>query len=193
MREDLQPPHELITDRLRLRRPQPADAPAIFERWAQDPEVTRYLVWSPHSDLGESEDHIRRCIEGWTRRTEFVWMIEDRVSGELLGSLAARNQAHGINVGYLMARAAWGHGFMPEALTAITDWFLAQPGVERVWATCDVANTASARTLEKADFQFEGILRRWDVHPNVHSERRDARCYSRIAPSGPVSADEVDG
>jgi RimJ/RimL family protein N-acetyltransferase len=69
---------------------------------------------------------------------------------------------------------------MAEAVDAVSTWFLSQSSVERVWATCDVENTASARVLEKAGFELEGTLRHWDVHPNLGGGRRDALCYSRI-------------
>ena len=107
-------------------------------------------------------------------------MIEDRTSGLLVGSLAARNRTHGMNIGYLLARDCWGRGYMVEALEPVTRWSLSQPSIERVWATCDVDNVASARVLEKAGFEFEGILRRWESHPNAGPERRDARCYSKV-------------
>jgi ribosomal-protein-alanine N-acetyltransferase len=152
----------------------------MFNSWARDPEVTRYLVWTPHQAIADSEAHIRRCIEGWTSGTSFVWFMEERITAALVGSIAARIQEHGINVGYLLARDFWGRGLMVEALDAVAAWFIARPDIERVWATCDVANHASARVLEKSRFEFEGILRRWDIHPNVSRRRRDARCYSRI-------------
>ena len=69
---------------------------------------------------------------------------------------------------------------MGEAVDAVAAWFLSQPAVERVWATCDVENPSSARVLAKAGFELEGTLRRWDVHPNLGEKRRDALCYSRI-------------
>jgi RimJ/RimL family protein N-acetyltransferase len=107
-------------------------------------------------------------------------MIEERDSGLLVGSLAARDGAHGVNLGYLVTADRWGRGYMVEALAPVVDWFLSRPDVFRVWATCDTGNQASARVLEKAGFAFEGILRRWDLHPNVSREPRDARCYSRV-------------
>src|SRR5687768_8397557 len=102
----------------------------MFERWAQDPEVTRYLVWSPHQSIDESEAHIYRCHLAWQSGTAFVWFIEDRTSGQLVGSIAAREQEHGINLGYLLVRDAWGNGLMVEAVEIVTEWFLAQPGIE---------------------------------------------------------------
>jgi RimJ/RimL family protein N-acetyltransferase len=180
MQSELRPPEEIITARLRLRVPVLADAPRIFERWTQDPEVTRYLVWTPHRNLQESESHIQRCLSGWDSGESFTWLIETLDAAKLVGSIAARVQPHGINLGYLLARDAWGEGYMAEAVDAVAAWFLLQPRVERVWATCDVENASSARVLAKAGFAYEGTLRRWDVHPNLGETRRDALCYSRI-------------
>ncbi|HEV2121292.1 MAG TPA: GNAT family protein, partial [Chloroflexota bacterium] len=59
-------------------------------------------------------------------------------------------------------------------------WALSEPSVHRVWATCDVENTASRRVLEKLGFELEGTLRRWAVHPNISPMPRDSHCYSRI-------------
>ena len=174
------PPERLETGRLILRRPVPTDAEAMFARWAQDPEVTRYLVWRPHTSLDDSRAHIARCVQSWENGREFVWLLEEKGSGRLAGSIATRPDQHGVNVGYLVARDCWGRGFMPEALRAVTEWWLSQPGVFRVWATCDIENPASARVLEKSGFTLEGTLRRWQAHVNLDAEPRDALCYSRV-------------
>lgn len=174
------PPETFETERLRLRRPRAADAETIFRRWTQDPEVTRYLVWRPHGSVAEAEAHIARCDDGWRAGTPFVWLLEARTSGELVGSLAARRGDHGINLGYLLARDAWGRGLMAEALRPVVEWWLERPDVHRVWATCDVENRGSARVLEKAGFRLEGVLRRWEVHPNLGPEPRDSLCYGRV-------------
>lgn len=42
-------PSTLETARLVLRPPRMEDAAAIFEGYAQHPEVTRYLTWKPHT------------------------------------------------------------------------------------------------------------------------------------------------
>lgn len=68
---------------------------------------------------------------------------------------------------------------MAEAVAEVAEWMLKQPEVCRVWAVCDIENVASARTLEKANFEREGILRRWIVHPNRSSEPRDCYVYGR--------------
>jgi ribosomal-protein-alanine N-acetyltransferase len=174
------PPETFRTDRLLLRRPTTADAEAIFEGWGRDPEVTRYLVWRPHDSVVAAREHVARCRTSWEAGSEFVWLIQHLDGTDLVGSLASRHNEHGVNLGYLLARRCWGRGYMVEALAPVVDWWLARPGVHRVWATTDVENRASARVLEKAGFGLEGILRRWDRHPNVGPEPRDAFCYSRV-------------
>jgi len=176
----MRPPETFETERLRLRRLRASDAYAIYERYAQDPEVSKYLTWRPHQSPDEAIVHVERVVQQWEEGSKYAWIIEDRQAHRLLGSIAAHPTLGRVELGYLLARDAWGNGYMPEAVTAVTEWFLSQPEVFRVWALCDVENTGSARVLEKAGFQLEGILRRWMVHPNVSSTPRDSMCYSRI-------------
>ena len=84
------------------------------------------------------------------------------------------------DLGYGLARQHWGHGYATEAVQAVVRWALSQEQFYRVWATCDVENLASARVLEKAGMQREGILRRFIIHPNISSEPRDCYCYAVV-------------
>ena len=174
------PPETLETTRLLLRRPSSGDARAVFERWAQDPAVSRFLSWSPDKSIEETRDFLAQCEVWWRSRKEFVWLIEETASATLIGSIAARPGVHGVNLGYLLAQDAWGRGFMVEVLEILVRWWLGQEDVYRVWATCDPENPASARVLEKAGFSLEGTLRRWDYHPNLDEKPRDALCYSQV-------------
>lgn len=176
----VQAPEVFMTERLRLRPATDDDAPKIFSGWAQDKEVTRFLTWRPHVELADAEDHVARCKEGWANGSPLVWMLENLETGELAGSVAARPRKHGVNLGYLLGRDYWGRGLMVEALNPVVEWWLGQEDVFRVWATTDVENDASRRVLEKLGFVFEGVLRRWEVHPNLSEHPRDAACYSRV-------------
>ena len=44
----------VTTEDLILRPFQISDAPAMFRNWAQDPEVIKFLTWSPHESIAES-------------------------------------------------------------------------------------------------------------------------------------------
>ena len=80
------------------------------------------------------------------------------------------------SLGYVLARPHWGHGYMTEAVRAVIGIVFDQPHVHRIAAFADEENFASARVLEKAGMQREGILRRWSLHPNISSIPRD--CWS---------------
>jgi len=173
-------PDVIHTDRLTLRRPVERDAADIFDGYAQDPEVVRYLMWRPHERIDDTRAYLAFCQAGWDAGTEFTWAITRHNDDRLVGMIAMRRRGFKHDIGYVLARAHWGQGIMPEAGRAIVDRAFTDPIVHRVWAVCDVENRASARVMEKLGMQLEGVLRRWVVHPNISAEPRDALCYARV-------------
>lgn len=168
-------PDGFRTARLTLRPIAPADAPAIFDGYTQDPEVARYLTWRPHRRLEETQAYIARCNAASGMRT-YVLVGQGGVSGAFDLRQPAPSR---LGYGYVLARAAWGQGLMTEVLTEVVRWALAQPGIWRIGDVCDVANPASARVMEKAGMTREGLLRRWAIHPNIGDEPRDCFSYAR--------------
>lgn len=172
-------PEVMKTSRLVLRRSRPEDAPAIFQRYAQDPDVTRYLAWKPHETIERTYAFLKRCETVWQTGEAFPWSIVLEKEG-LVGMVDLRLSEHRAEIGYVLARSYWNHGYMTEAAQAVVDWALRQTEIHRVWAVCDVENAGSARVLEKVGMQREGILRRWIIHPNVSDEPRDCFCYAVV-------------
>jgi ribosomal-protein-alanine N-acetyltransferase len=171
-------PDTVETLRLHLRRPVTTDAERIFQTYAQDREVTRYLEWMPHSSIETTKQFIALCQDRWTTSVAFPYVITRRQDGELLGMIEVRPKGHRANFGYVLGRRYWGHGFMPEAIGAIVKITLQPRTVYRIEATCDAENKASARALEKSGFLREGLLRRYIIHPNISSEPRDSLLYA---------------
>ncbi|MBI1813969.1 MAG: GNAT family N-acetyltransferase [Deltaproteobacteria bacterium] len=172
------PPEIIRTARLLLRPPRLDDAAAIFHAYTRDPDVTRYLVWTPKQSVSEVGDFIRRSMAAWSAGSQFPWVITLHGSSGPIGMIDLRMAEHAAEIGYVLARAEWNKGYMTEALRAVIDAAIALPGIYRVWATCDIDNVASARVLEKAGMLREGTLRRAVVHPNLSPEPRDALCYA---------------
>lgn len=171
-------PAQLETERLILRKPRLDEARAIFEGWAQDPEVTRYLTWRPHRRIDETEDFVRRCISAWEHETRFPFIVMWKGTGEVVGMIDPRIEGPKVGIGYGAARLHWGKGYVPEATRAVIDWAFQQPSIYRVYATTDVENVASRRVLEKVGMQCEGILRKYIVHPNISDIPRDSYMYA---------------
>lgn len=174
------PPERLHTERLVLRRPRWEDAEEIFCGYAQDEEVVRYLTWRPHRTVDETRQWLRRAAEDWEAGRCFRWVLTRRREDRAIGMVELRPDGHRVELGYVLARRYWNRGYMTEAVQTVVAWLLAQPGIHRVWAVVDVDNRASARVLEKAGMQREGVLRRWSVHPNISPLPRDCVCYSAV-------------
>jgi ribosomal-protein-alanine N-acetyltransferase len=155
------------------------DAEAIFNGYARDAEVTRFLPWVPHGSLADTRAFLRECMESWRGRSRFPWALSFPVDGFPIGMIELRLLGHMADVGYVLSRAHWGKGYMTEALTAVVEATLALDGVYRVSAVCDVDNLASARVMEKAGMTKEGVLRRFLSHPALSAEPRDALCYAK--------------
>lgn len=173
-------PAGLTTSRLQLRPPTAQDAEAIFRTYAQDTEVTRYLIWRPHPDIATTRAFLERCAEGWAQGTELTWVIAGRDDEQLRGMISLRPRDFQASVGYVIARPWWGQGLMPEVARAVVEAALAEPAIYRVWAVCDEENLASARVMEKIGMQREGLMRRGVLHPNVSAEPRDCWLYARV-------------
>lgn len=162
-----------------MRAPVLADAQAIFDEYAADPEVTRYLTWEPHQAARTVAEFLEILISQRRSGEQFNWVLTLRGSDRAIGMLGARVSGHKVDIGYVLARKHWGKGYMTEAVSDVTERLLCQAEIFRVWAVCDVENVGSARILEKSKFEQEGILRRWVVLPNRSSEPRDCFVYGR--------------
>ena len=171
-------PDEIHSARLLLRKPRVTDAPLMFNAYAQDRAVTRYLMWRPHRNIAQTRAVIDRFLMEWEKQEGFCWFLFTNDTGKMSGSIAARPENDGFNLGFLLARAYWGNGYMPEAIAAVVEWAFTEPWVSRVSAACDVENHASARALEKAGFIRERVLHQFSVHPNISSAPRDCFEYS---------------
>jgi len=156
------------------------DADVLFQHYASDPEVARYMTWTPHRSVDETRTFLSRCEQVWSAGTAFPWVLRLKENNSAVGLLEIRVGTTAVDIGYALVRRWWRQGLMSEAVSAIIQWSFAQPSIHRVWATCDVENIASAGLLERVGMEREGVLRRWLVHPNVGETPRDCFCYSIV-------------
>jgi RimJ/RimL family protein N-acetyltransferase len=176
----MRPPETIQTERLTLCKPLMDDARAVFETWAQDPEVTRTMTWRPHEDIDVTRSVLRRMIDAWERGTRFPYVIIEKSSNKAAGMIEIRPEGHMAEIGYVLARVHWGKGYMTEAATALRDWAFNQPEIFRVYATTSVDNIGSRRVMEKIGMTREGLMRRYIIHPNVSSEPVDSYLYAIV-------------
>lgn len=177
----MQAPERVETPRLSLCRPSPADAEAIFRRYASDPEVTLYVGFPRHRQIADSRAFIEFSDALWARWPCGPYVAFRRDTGALAGGTGLMFEtAARASTGYVLARDCWGLGLATEALGAMVD-VAARCGVQRLYAVCHDQHRASARVLEKGGFTLEGTLRRFAEFPNLSPGRLcDVLCYARI-------------
>ena len=182
----MNPPREIETDRLLLRAPREGDAELVYERYAADAEVTRYVAFSRHRSIEDARGFIAVALEEWGKGNPMAYLAFTKADGHrLVGStgLVVESSTRG-STGYVLARDAWGHGFATEMARAMVDLAFNRMRMWRISAICHVDHHASEHVLEKAGFMREGVLRRHTVFPNMESssEPQDVAIWARTGP-----------
>lgn len=98
------------TQRLILRQFRMTDAPAMFQNWASDAEVTKYLTWPVHKSVESSKWVIGLWMQEYGKPDYYQWAIELKDFGEVIGSIAVvrtEEEIKAAEVGYCIGRNWW--------------------------------------------------------------------------------------
>lgn len=190
-------PERIETERLMLRRPVLRDAPAIFARYASDPEVTRFLGWPRHRVLEDTHAFLAVSDAAWRRFGVGPYIIELRADGALLGATGLELDAAHVGLrrvsrsppasapecamtGYVLARDAWGRGYATEALRAMV-YLATSLGLLRLQSLCHPEHHASQHVLEKCGFERDRAEARRFEFPNLRpGEPLEVLSYRRL-------------
>lgn len=150
---------ELTTERLLLRAVTREDTQAIFDNWASDDEVSKYLTWPAHQTVADTVAIMDFWLAEYEKDDCRRYGIERREDGVLMGMIDVVGYRDGAPViGYCSGRAFWGMGYMTEALRAVADE-LFEAGFDRIILEAIVENIGSCRVAEKAGFVRTGRRR----------------------------------
>lgn len=156
------------TERLVLRRWRAADA-AAFAAINADPEVMRFL--GGVLDREGSDALLDRLTQQWRLEGYGRAAVEDRANGELLGfvGLGPHPALHGeVEIGWRLARQAWGRGLATEAAAVMRDLAFDELGWTRIVSVAVAGNQASLAVMRKIglrhwrDLTYDGL--RLTVH-----------------------------
>lgn len=159
----------LTTERLALRRFAPADLDWLADLYS-DHDVTRYL--GGVKDRANAEDFIHtRILQYYDEHPGLgVWMTVDRASGMRLG-FHLLNHIRGesiIQIGFALAKSAWGQGFGTEMACAVLRYGFVDLKLPRIAGIASLRNHASQRVLLKIGLERRG--ERAFPHPDYVSE-----------------------
>ena len=177
-RPPLRPPLEPPTDgviSLRLRR---AEDVAAIAAASEDAETRRRLEDEPLT-ADSAPSSLARAAEQWRSGRGAPFVIADAASDAPLGLVNVQIGDDPAVAGLAVSvfPHARGRGVAARALRLAAEWGLEELRLERVFAEAAVDNAASIRTIEKAGFHREGVLR---AHCSTHGQRHDCVMFSLL-------------
>ena len=146
----------LTTDRLTLRPWRESDLNDFYE-YASVDGVGQMAGWNPHRNVEESQTILSHFIEG-----KHVFALEYR--GKVIGSLGVEEYSEenypeldalqGREIGYVLSKAYWGQGLMPEAVKVVIDWLFNDKKLDFIIVGHFDRNAQSKRVVEKCGFHY---------------------------------------
>lgn len=153
----------LETQRLVLRKFTLEDAEAMFENWASDTQVVKYLTWPAHKDADTSRMVLKKWVNDYSGMDNYQWAIALRESpAEPIGSISVVSLNHSVasaQIGYCIGRKWWHKGITSEALKRVVDYLFDEVEMNRIEAWHDTQNANSGAVMEKCGMRYEGTMR----------------------------------
>lgn len=169
---------ELQTSRLRLRKLTWEDVEPYYDRIGSKPNVTKYMLFSPHKDISESAASIEKTLRRYEEGKCYRFAIVLRDTDELIGviePLRFDEEKSSCSFAYMLAEEFWGQGYGTEALKAVLSFVFTRMEMEWVEADHMAENTASGAVMRKAGMEFQGIAPgKYEKDGIIH----DAVCYA---------------
>lgn len=148
----------LETERLILRPLKVADAEEIFTGWTSDPEVTKYMTYSTHTDVEVTKIWLADVESKTDSDTAYDWGFVRKSDGKLIGSggIYYKEELGSFEIGYNIRKDCWHKGYTTEAATAIRDFGIHTLGFKKLVGRHAKENIYSGKVMEKIGMQRVG-------------------------------------
>ncbi len=174
----------LETPRLLLRAWEMSDLLDMYA-YASVEGVGEMAGWPHHESLEESAKILQLFIENQSN-----FAIEDKSTGHVIGSVGLHKSWASdirrfqderlVEIGYVLAKAAWGQGLMPEAAAAVIDWLFTEKDVDIITVAHMISNTRSERVIRRLGFTY---IQTADRYAPQLKQTFTERCYLMRRPA----------
>ena len=141
---------EIETDRLRLRALR-ADDFDPYATMMADPDVTRYLADGKPLSRADAWRQLAMILGHWELRGFGLWAVEEKATGDLLGRIGCYDPEGwpAFEIGYTLARHAWGKGYASEGAAAALEYARTVLGKRDITSVIKTGNEGSVRVATK--------------------------------------------
>lgn len=128
-----------------------------FYAYASADGVGQMAGWTPHRNLEESKAVLDNFIK---HKKTFALEYQGKVVGSL--GIEEYNEENypeleklkGREIGYVLSKAYWGRGLMPEAVQTVIEYLFAEIGLDFILVGHFDWNRQSRRVIEKCGFRY---------------------------------------
>jgi len=151
--------HPIETERLYLRQLRLEDVYEYYERLFGDGDVSRYMLFDPHQDIGESLESLQRKLERYEEGPYYCWGVTTKEEDSLIGLielLRFDEAAESCSFVYMLGCNYWNMGYGTEALKAVFRFAFEELELQRIVADHIAKNAASGAVMRKAGMKHIG-------------------------------------
>ena len=152
--------NSIHTDRLIMRKMELADSENFFALNA-DADVVRYLGIQPMEKVEQAEERVKLVLDQYEKYGIGRYAVIEKASGEFIGfgglkyfEHAADNYDNIYDLGYVLAKSAWGKGYASEISRGWIDHGFNQMSLSEIYGMTDPENEASKQVLLKAGMHY---------------------------------------
>ena len=148
---------KLETKHLVLRKFEEKDCNDVFNNYASDSNVTKFLTWDAHENLEVSKEYLSYVLKSYDRPDVYHWAIELKQTGEVIGAVSSvRNDDTCAEIGYCLGLKYWNKGYMTEAVVEVVRYFFEEVGFKTIFGKHVKENFASGEVMKKAGLKWIG-------------------------------------
>lgn len=145
--------HSLETERLILRKLEMEDIYEYYERLFGDADVSRYMLFDPHQDIGESLASLERKLERYDQGNFYCWGVtlkeEDGLIG-LIELLRFEEKHDSCSFVYMLGCDYWNQGYGTEMLKSVFSFAFEELKLEKIVVDHMSKNVSSGAAMRKA-------------------------------------------
>lgn len=151
----------LCTERLVLRPMRISDYTDMYD-YAKRPELTKYLLWSPHPSAEYSKEFLKFVVKRYRAGKFYDWGVEEKESGRMIGTCGFTSidvdHKKG-EVGYVINPDFQCRGYALEAAAEILKFGFLELDLNRIECRFMQGNDPSLKVMKKLGMTFEGYMR----------------------------------
>ena len=151
----------LETKRLILRPFKETDVEDMYDNWASNDNVTRYLTWPAHASREVSKSVVDLWVSNNEDMRNYQWCIELKDNQQAIGSIGIvhmEEEIDSVEIGYCIGEEYWNRGITSEAFKEIIKFLFEEVACNRIFAQHDVHNPNSGKVMKKSGLLYEGTL-----------------------------------